>query len=115
MHHAGALVHHVAGFDQRDLVLVHELGPALHHDHDLKIADVIVPAGAIGGRQVRLDQMSDDLAVGGACDAKVAIEKEIAQAAALILGVARFDMAEEGGPWLLTHEMLPAPNGAMQH
>lgn len=106
MHHAGALVHHIAGFYQRDLVFIHELGPALGHDHDLEVADVIVPAGAVFRRKVGLDQMGDDLAVGGARDAKIAIQEEIAQPARLEFGIARLHMAEKGAGRFLAHERL---------
>src|SRR6266446_240318 len=39
---AWPLMHDVAGLHQGRLVLVHEAGPALGHDHDLEIAQMLV-------------------------------------------------------------------------
>ena len=74
-------MHDVAGLHQGRLVLVHEARPALGHDHDLEIAFVLVPAGALFRRQVGvgLDQMADHLAAGGVGDAEIAIQEEVAQ------------------------------------
>src|SRR5438270_684638 len=96
-------MHDIARLHQSDLVLIHELGPAFHHDHDLEVADMIVPAGAVGGRHVGPYQMGDDLSLGGARDAEIAIKKKIAQAAGSIISVARLGMAEESGLRLLAH------------
>src|SRR5580704_11908908 len=43
---ARSLVDTVPSGDKRHLVLIHEFGPALHHNDDLKIGDVLVPSGA---------------------------------------------------------------------
>jgi hypothetical protein len=60
VHDPRPLVDDVAGLHQRRLVLIHEPRPSLHHDHDLKIAIVAVPTGAVFRRHIRvgLDQMA---------------------------------------------------------
>ena len=36
----------IAGLDQGELVFIHEVGPALEHDHDVEISNMPVPTGA---------------------------------------------------------------------
>jgi hypothetical protein len=100
---ARALVHAVAGLDKRLLVAVHELRPALGHQHDLEFGLMPVPAGALFRCHVGFDKVRDDLALGGRGDAEVAIQEEVAQAVAAPGRVPRLDVREPGGS-LIRHE-----------
>jgi hypothetical protein len=59
--------------------------------------------------------MRDHLAVGSAGDPQIAIQEEIAQTSGLILGVARFDVAEEGAFRFLTHDRLRCCAATLTH
>jgi len=96
MHDTRALVHAVAGADQRLLVLVHEFGPAFGHDDDMEIGFMAVPAGALFRRIVGTHQLGDDLAGGGFGNAEVAVNEKVAQSVHAELRVVGFDMGELG-------------------
>ena len=71
----------VAGraYDQNHLIVDHELGSALGHQHDLEISLMTVPSGAFVWCHVGLDQVRDDTPGGGVIDAQVLVEKVVAQ------------------------------------
>jgi hypothetical protein len=62
----------------------------------MKISFVPVPARALLGRHIGLDQMGDNLTTGRSSDAEIAIEEEIAQAFAFEWGIALFNVTERG-------------------
>ena len=66
-------------YDQNHLVVDHELGPALGHQHDLEISLMTVPSGAFVWCHVGLDQVRDDTPGGGVIAAQVFVEKVVAQ------------------------------------
>src|SRR5258706_9199392 len=95
MHQTRTLMDAISGGNQRDLVLVHKTRPALHHDDDLKLGDMVMPALAILRRKMGLYQMGDDFAVGRFGYSEVAIEKEIPQAAGEIYRIVGFDLRKQ--------------------
>jgi hypothetical protein len=64
VHDARPLVNAITGRHQMLLVLIHEPGPALQHDDDVKIIGVTVPSGAFLRRLLRAHQLGDDPAAG---------------------------------------------------
>jgi uncharacterized cupin superfamily protein len=77
---ARALAHAIAGFHQRELVVVHEPGSALQHYHDVKLGVVPVPSGACRGwREVGSHQLGQDPTVRRRRDAETAVHEEVTQ------------------------------------
>ena len=109
MRDAGLLVHAVPGGDEMLLVAIHEAGPAFGHNDDVKVSDMLVPAGAMlrRARRVGLDQLGDDPPAGGVFDAEVAVEEEIAQPVCPPGGVARLVVGEQIGDGLIEHHVAP--------
>ena len=103
MRDAGPLMHAVAGGHQMLLVFVHELRPAFCHENDVELGLVAMPAGAFFRRLTGLHQLRDDSSAGGAGDAKVAVEEEVAQAVAAPGRLARLHVREFTDKRLFEH------------
>ncbi len=97
-------MHAVAGGNQMLLVFVHETRPALQHDDDMEVGDVLVPAGAFFGRAVGLDQLRQDSPAGGIGDAEVAVQEEIAKTLGDPWRVAGLDVGELVDDGLVQHQ-----------
>ncbi len=87
-----SLVNAIPRRHQSLLPFVHELRPALEHVNDVELGVVNMPARSCFGFSVGTDEVCYHLSFRCLRDPKVAINKEIAQAATLERCIARFDM-----------------------
>ena len=76
---------------------VHEPGPTLEHDDDLKVRLVSVPSGALFWCHVGFDQVCNHFSVRGVGNAQVAVEEKVAQSFGFERGVAGFDVRKQCG------------------